>query len=117
MQHPRASRGRGGRVILALVIGLALAGAANADPIKAPALKGNASIAFDQEGIPLIRASNDNDVAFLQGYAHADARFFQMDITRRAVSGTLAELVGPSVLGDDVQARTIGLRRAAWFSW
>jgi penicillin amidase len=117
MLHPRASRGRGGRAILALAIGLAFAQSAGADPIKAAALAGVGSIAYDQEGIPLIRASNDNDVAFLQGYAHADARFFQMDITRRAVSGTLAEVVGSSVLADDVQARTIGLRRSAWFSW
>src|SRR5262249_3767592 len=36
---------------------------------------------------------------------------------RRAVSGTLASLVGPSQLANDVQARTLGLRRAAEKTW
>lgn len=117
MQRPRAPRGRHGLRFLALALAAALAPTAFADPLKAPALTGPGSIAYDAEGIPLIRAANDNDVAFLQGYAHAEARFFQMDVTRRAVSGTLAELVGPSQLAADVQSRTIGLRRAAWLTW
>src|SRR6266516_4858659 len=39
------------------------------------------------------------------------------DLTRREASGTLAELVGKAALPGDVQARTIGLRRAAQRSW
>jgi len=45
---------------------------------------------------------------------HARDRFFQMDLTRRKVSGTLSELVGASQLASDVQTRTLGLRRASW---
>jgi penicillin G amidase len=74
-------------------------------------------ITWDAEGIPTIDASNDNDAAFLQGYAHARDRFFQMDLTRRSVSGTLAELVGVSQLSADVQARNLGLRRGAVKTW
>ena len=88
-----------------------------AQPIAAPELSAPGSVAYDGEGIPLIQATTDNDAAFLQGWAHARDRFFQMDTTRRAASGTLAELVGSSVLADDVQARTIGLRRAALATW
>ena len=40
-----------------------------------------------------------------------------MDLNRRAVSGTLAALVGPSQLANDIQARTLGLRRAAERTW
>jgi penicillin amidase len=106
------------RSVLSLALSLAImAGGAAAQTLSAPSLSGSGSVAYDAEGIPLIRASTDNDAAFLQGWAHARDRFFQMDITRRAASGTLAELVGESVLGDDVQTRTIGLRRAALATW
>src|SRR6516162_10598782 len=40
-----------------------------------------------------------------------------MDVSRREPSGTLAELLGKAALPSDVQARTIGLRRAAELSW
>ncbi|WP_460492104.1 penicillin acylase family protein [Dactylosporangium cerinum] len=43
---------------------------------------------------------------------HADDRLFQMDVTRRQTSGTLAELLGASAIPSDVQMHTIGLRRA-----
>ena len=50
---------------------------------------------------------------YLQGYLHARDRFFQMDLQRRAFAGTLAEMFGPTVIPQDVQLRTLGLRRAA----
>ncbi|MGE5134752.1 MAG: penicillin acylase family protein, partial [Gemmatimonadota bacterium] len=58
-----------------------------------------------------------HDVFFLQGWVHARDRLFQMDVSRRQPSGTLAELLGSAALPSDVQARTIGLRRAAERSW
>src|SRR5574341_2031265 len=47
------------------------------------------------------------------GGALARDRLFQMDVSHRQASGTLAELLGPAALPSDVQLRTIGLRRAA----
>lgn len=67
----------------------------------------------DSNDIPHIFAQNDHDAIFMLGYIHAQDRFFQMDLLRRTLSGTLAELVGPSALESDVQLRTLGLRRAA----
>ena len=67
----------------------------------------------DIDGIAHIRASNEHDLFFLQGWVHAGDRLFQMDVTRRQASGTLAELLGQGALPSDVQLRTIGLRRAA----
>ncbi|MBL8299850.1 MAG: penicillin acylase family protein [Rhodanobacteraceae bacterium] len=96
---------------------VALAGPARAEPVKIPELRAAASVATDAEGIPLIKAQNEHDLAFLQGYAHARDRFFQMDFSRRGASGTVAELVGRSALANDVQTRTLGLRRAAWATW
>lgn len=103
--------------LLAASLLLATTAPALADTLTAPGLSGPGSISYDALGMPTIQASSDNDVAFLQGYAHAQARFFQMDLTRRQVSGTLAALVGASQLENDVQSRTLGLRRAAERSW
>ncbi|GAA0704322.1 penicillin acylase family protein [Dokdonella soli] len=104
---------------LSLTVSLALVSTAPvvAQTLPAPGLTASGKISYDARGMPTIQASSDNDVAFLQGYAHAQYRFFEMDLTRRQVSGTLAALVGPSQLGNDVQARTLGLRRAAEKSW
>lgn len=67
----------------------------------------------DVDGIIHIVAPNEIDAVFAQGWAHARDRFFQMDTQRRQASGTLAELLGESVIDDDVLLRTLGLRRAA----
>lgn len=104
-------------LVLGALSAALFAATASAQTISAPTLSGPASIGYDAEGVPLIRARSDNDAAFLQGWAHARDRFFQMDLNRRGASGTLAELVGDSVLEDDVQTRTIGLRRAALRTW
>src|SRR5437870_228852 len=82
-------------------------------PVRLPGLKAAARIIRDTDGIAHIRARNQHDLFFLQGYVHAQDRLFQMDVSRREASGTLAELVGPAALSQDVQLRTIGLRRAA----
>ena len=91
--------------------------AAPASAIVAPGLAAPGSITYDALGTPTIQAATQNDVAFLQGYATAQARFFEMDFDRRAANGTLAELVGASALANDVQVRTLGLGRAAWATW
>lgn len=67
----------------------------------------------DALGVPHVVARTRHDLYFLQGWAHANDRLFQMDVSRREASGTLAELLGPSALSSDVQLRTIGVRRAA----
>jgi penicillin G amidase len=72
-----------------------------------------AEITRDVYGIVHIRAANDHDLYFLQGWVHAQDRLFQMDVNRRRASGTLAELLGPAALPGDVELRTIGIRRAA----
>jgi penicillin amidase len=78
-----------------------------------PGLREAAQVVRDANGIPHIFAKSEHDLFFLQGWVHAQDRFFQMDVTRRQGSGTLAELLGPGALRSDVALRTIGLRRAA----
>jgi penicillin amidase len=107
------------RTIRALVaFALISAQAASQDPQKgAPSvlagLQGAAEITRDAFGIAHVRAGNDHDLYFMQGYVHAKDRLFQMDVSRRIASGTLAELLGPTALAGDVELRTIGMRRAA----
>ena len=74
-------------------------------------------ITRDANGVVHITASSLERALYLNGWVHARDRLFQMDVTRRSASGTLAELLGKPALGADVQARTIGLRRAAERTW
>jgi penicillin G amidase len=96
------------------MVAIGPAGAADqGPPVRVPGLHAAAWVTRDVEGIAHIRAGNEHDLFFLQGWVHAGDRLFQMDVTRRQASGTLAELLGQPALAGDVQARAIGLRRAA----
>ena len=85
--------------------------------VEIPCLQGEVEVILDRDGVPHVFAENDHDSYCAQGYIHARDRFFQMDLTRREVSGDRAEVlgIGPNqgVLRGDIQNRTIGLRRAA----
>jgi penicillin amidase len=87
--------------------------AASAAPVQVLGLHGPAEIVRDRAGIPHLRAGDEHDLFLLQGWVHAQDRFFQMDVSRRRASGTLSELLGRGALSGDVQLRTFGLRRAA----
>jgi penicillin G amidase len=89
---------------------------ATGSSIRLPGLHAAASVVRDADGVPHIYAVDEHDAVFMQGYLHAGDRLFQQDIFRRTASGTLAELVGTSALPQDVQLRTLGLRRAAELS-
>ncbi len=91
----------------------ALAAAASDGRVRLPGLHAPASVIRDVDGIAHIVAADQHDLFFLQGWVHATDRMFQMDVTRRQASGTLAELLGAGALPSDAEARTIGLRRAA----
>jgi penicillin amidase len=67
----------------------------------------------EANGIPHVFALNMHDALFLNGWLHAQDRIFQMDTNRRIASGTLGEVLGSAALSNDVQLRTLGLRRAA----
>lgn len=81
--------------------------------MRLPGMRAGGAITRDVNGIPVIWALSDYDLYFLQGWIHAEDRLFQMDVTRRQASGTLAELLGSAALPSDVQFRAIGIRRAA----
>jgi penicillin G amidase len=72
-----------------------------------------AKIERDSLGVPAIRAGSRLDLAFATGVAHAQDRFFQMDLMRRSAAGELAELLGPSLVEADQSLRVHGFRAVA----
>lgn len=64
-----------------------------------------AAIERDALGVPTIRGSSRNDVAFASGVAHAQDRFFQMDLLRRSAAGELSALFGSSTIAADRSLR------------
>ena len=72
-----------------------------------------ATVSFDNLGVPHIRAANQEDALFLQGYVTAQDRLWQMDGLRRFAAGDLAEILGQAGLESDRDARRLRIRRIA----
>jgi penicillin G amidase len=80
--------------------------------ISAP-ITARATIARDVLGVPHITAGQWDDAVFLQGYATAQDRLWQMDVLRRLAAGELSEAFGASTLELDREARRFRMRRIA----
>ena len=80
--------------------------------IAAP-IAARATIARDALGVPHITAGQWDDAIFLQGYVTAQDRLWQMDVLRRLAGGELSEVLGPSTLELDRDARRFRMRRIA----
>jgi len=78
-----------------------------------PALAAPVQVTRDALGVPTLTGSSRLDVARASGFVHAQERFFQMDLLRRAAAGELAELFGGAALEHDRQVRVHGLRAVA----
>ncbi|HET7658566.1 MAG TPA: penicillin acylase family protein, partial [Bacillales bacterium] len=84
-----------------------------AGTLDVPGLSEKVEIYRDAEGVPHIEAKNEHDLFLAQGFVTAQARLFQMDLSRRQASGTLSEIVGDATVSQDKFFRTLGLRRWA----
>src|SRR5690242_14201763 len=80
--------------------------------IKAP-ISRIATISRDALGVPHINATSIEDAMFLQGFATAQDRLWQMDNLRRFAAGELAEVYGPSVVEQDRLSRAMQMRSIA----
>ncbi len=76
-------------------------------------IKGNATIRRDARGVPHIEAASWQDAVFLQGFATAQDRLWQMDSLRRFGAGELAEVFGPGALAVDQRSRRMRMRALA----
>lgn len=81
--------------------------------LAAPGILGRVTIQRDALGVVTVRAANRADLAWGTGFAHAQDRFFQMDLARRLAAGELAELFGEPALGHDRRARSFRFRALA----
>lgn len=77
------------------------------------ALKQEVTITRDAYGVPHLVAQNEDDLWRAAGYVAAQDRLWQMEFSRRAVRGTLAEIFGPTVLEQDKFLRVWGFHRLA----
>ena len=67
------------------------------------------NVSYDDRMIPHIFAKNILDAYFVQGYIIAQQRLWQMDISTRAASGRLSEVVGEKALNIDKNKRRMGM--------
>jgi len=70
-----------------------------------PGLSAVAEVLIDDRGIAHVRAATERDAWVAHGYVQARDRFFQMELSRRAAAGRLAEVFGEPLLGQDRRAR------------
>ncbi|UCH86317.1 MAG: penicillin acylase family protein [Dehalococcoidia bacterium] len=117
-----------GRAVRYLVLGLVLGAAAGGAAVysllrrSVPCSKGSVrlkgldsavEVIRDRWGLPHIYAGSVRDAIFAQGYVHAQDRLWNIELARRAASGSLAEVFGAVALDADRLLRRVGLRRAA----
>jgi penicillin G amidase len=80
---------------------------------RLPGLSAVVLIERDEAGVATVTATNRTDLARATGFLHAQDRFFQMDLLRRAAAGELCELFGPGPLDYDRFLRRLRLRDKA----
>lgn len=73
-------------------------------------LEDKVDVLRDRWGVAHIYARNQHDLFFAQGVVAAQDRLFQMELWKRAGQGRLAEILGPSALPRDINARALRYR-------
>ncbi len=105
------------RVVLVIagvvaMIGMSATDAVHAQPAstRVPGLRQPVELARDSAGIVHIRAANEHDLFFAQGYSAARDRLFQLELWRRQATGTMAEALGPRWVSRDRASRLLKYR-------
>ena len=96
-----------GGVIVYGTLGLQQTNVSNRD------LSGLVTVELDKFGVPLIKADERTDAAWVTGFIHAQERYFQMDLLRRRGAGELSGLVGKRALPTDIKTRAHQFRQRA----
>src|SRR4030081_1634912 len=78
--------------------------------LKVPGLQQPVNVLRDRWGVPHIYAQDQHDLFLAQGFVAAQDRLFQMELWKRSGQGRLAEVLGPSALPRDVNARALRYR-------
>ncbi|MBV8689570.1 MAG: penicillin acylase family protein [Candidatus Eremiobacteraeota bacterium] len=99
-----------GVLALYLVVGFHSAVAKTDGTMRLPGLHAPVTIVRDERDIPHISARNEHDLFEAQGFVEGSDRLFQIDLTRHAVYGRLAEWFGGRALQADERARIVNVR-------
>ena len=81
--------------------------------LNLPGLKAEVRVWRDQWGIPHVRAANEHDAWFAQGFVTAQDRLWAMEFDRLRAVGRWAEAAGEFAVGQDMQMRRHRLEDAA----
>lgn len=115
MMSRRFSRSRWAAIASTLAVLASLSVAVSPSGARTPAAASGeivgsgaeqATITRSSFGVPTITAKSMQGVWFGAGYAQAEDRLAQLELTRRAVEGTLSQLAGSGYLGQDEDVRT-----------
>jgi penicillin amidase len=79
--------------------------------ISVAGLQAPVSVIRDSHGVPHITAAKLEDLFFAQGYITAQDRLWQMDLTRRAVGGEMAEIFPASSAPPQTVSRSTAATR------
>jgi penicillin amidase len=71
------------------------------------------TIVRDERGVPHLRARDEHDLFFAQGYVEGADRLFQMDLLRHYVAGRLSEWIGALALASDREHRFYNITAVA----
>ena len=93
------------RVLAAGVMLGALPATAGEEQRRLPGLAAPGEIVIDRWGIPHVFAASPRDAFFLQGYAVARDRLWQIDLWRKRGLGRLAASFGPDFVAQDRASR------------
>ena len=72
-------------------------------------ISSEASVYFDDYGIPHIYSENQLDAMTTLGYVHAQDRLWQMELLRRIAPGRLSELFGEKLIKNDQLFASLGI--------
>jgi penicillin G amidase len=76
-------------------------------------IEGEVRLVRDRYGVPHVRAGSEREAWFGLGFAHAQDRLFQADLSRRTASGRLSEWFGAGAADVDAFGRALGLPELA----
>jgi penicillin G amidase len=75
--------------------------------LQVSGLSAPVTVRRDAHGVPHIEAATQDDLFLAQGYVTAQDRLWQMDTFRRNANGTLAEILGKSLVSHDKYQRVL----------
>lgn len=78
--------------------------------LQVPGLQKPVRVQRDHWGVAHIYAENQHDLFFAQGFVVSQDRLFQMELWKRSGQGRLTEILGPSAMQRDINARLLQYR-------